>query len=110
MNAKGQSELRKAQTGCFFSFMPPNVNVNILGDEKDGRGEASSYFTVANPLEDPSLAKIMDDNRLLNGFQTTQNKQLVPQIPMYVYNSINDYVVPIQGLDQVLETWAQNGV
>lgn len=109
LNEEGKKQFAKTKTGCFFTFMPPNVDENVLGEPGDAASLKESYFKIAKPLDQQVPTEVLNQNALMTQFNLTHDEALVPRIPIFVYSTIEDYVVPIAGLDAIMDTWAQNG-
>ena len=93
-NDTGRKALSDAKKTCFGSVMSSNFSKDVLG----------SYFdpAVGSPLTQQLPQQILADNRLGNNGQT-------PLMPMHIYHSLNDEVVPIKVNDNLVTAWASNG-
>lgn len=110
-NQEGKDMLAIAKNKCFWSFMPANAFSDVLNLKPGGSGKDAGYFTVqGDPLTQPLAKEIMEENHLGAELPKTGDKKLVPKVPMFVYESIPDEVVPIAVVDDLIAQWTKNGV
>jgi Secretory lipase len=109
-NDYGKKALQVAKTKCFWSFMPENAFKDILNMVPGGSGKDAGYFTVqGDPLSAPIPTEVMQFNQLTLEFTKTKDKKLIPKVPIYLYESIPDEVVPINIVDDLVKLWSSNG-
>lgn len=61
----------------------------------------SDYMKVPDFLEVPSMKRIIAENRL---------GQRSPKVPVYIYQGTIDQVVPVEDVDQLVQTYCRAGV
>lgn len=109
-NELGKQALQVAKTKCFWSFMPDNAFRDILNMVPGGSGKDAGYFTVqGDPLSAPIPTEVMQNNQLALEFIKTKDLRLIPKIPIFLFESIPDEVVPIKIVDDLVNLWSSNG-
>lgn len=95
-----------AKTQCFGTFMVKSFSTDILGITKDDKNE--SYFNLnTDPLKAAIPAQILIENKM--GEASKKDKKQVPIVPMLIYQSLNDEVVPFKTVDDLVTLWGKKG-
>lgn len=109
-NDYGKKALEVAKTKAFWSFMPENAFKDILNMVPGGMGKDAGYFTTqGDALSAPIPTEVMKFNQLALEFTKTKDKKLIPKVPIFLYESIPDEVVPIAIIDELVDLWTSNG-
>lgn len=109
-NEHGKEALQVAKDKCFDSFMARNAYKDILNMKPGGTGKEAGYFTIQNdPFSAPTPTEVLQSNQLALAFTQTKDQKLIPKVPMFLYESIPDEVVPIEIVDELVKLWSENG-
>ncbi|MGH2838841.1 MAG: lipase family protein, partial [Thermoleophilaceae bacterium] len=90
LNDKGKALKEEISTQCAEDF--------ILGYPNE---KMSDYTTVPDPLVVPRVREVMETNTL---------GQEVPTAPIYMYHSIADELIPVEGPDALFAEYCSEGV
>jgi pimeloyl-ACP methyl ester carboxylesterase len=113
-NQRGKRMLELARQGCFFSFMTKNTFGDVLNLKKSASTHASpGYFTTTgNPLQATLPSRVLNENDMLAALavlaaSTSNASSSFTPIPMFVYQSTNDEVVPLETVDELVSLWTR---
>ena len=90
LNDRGKALKEEISTQCAEDF--------ILGYPNE---KMSDYTTVPDPLVVPRVREVMETNRL---------GQETPTAPIYMYHSIVDELIPVEGPDALFAEYCREGV
>lgn len=102
----GKKIFATATGQCFKSFMWENFRKDVLGLIK-GSNDGTLFTVKGNPLDDKLLSEMTSRNKM--GALCDTDNRAVPRKPMYIYQGIKDYVVPIATVDALVAKWAKKG-
>jgi hypothetical protein len=97
LNERGLTMIRNAQDMCAGQFMTgAKETLSSLPFKR-----MKDYVKVPDLLEIPAMKRVIAENRL---------GQRVPQAPLYIYQGTLDQVMPIDDVDQLVQTYCRAGV
>lgn len=108
---EGKAVFQVARTKCFASFITDSFLKDVLNLVPDSTfNDHTKYFSMdTNPLLEPIPLSIVQENGLGAAFTATKESKLIPKVPIYIYQAISDYVVPIDTIDTLVKMWSSNG-
>jgi hypothetical protein len=65
---------------------------------------ADDYTTMPDVIDLPEVRAVVDANSL------GRNLEHLPNMPVYIYEAINDELIPVAGVNALVETYCSNGV
>ncbi|SPO39412.1 related to lipase family [Pseudozyma flocculosa] len=90
----GKKAFAAAKSTSFGVVMKDNINLDVVG--------TCFNASLVDPLGQKIPAQIIEENKVgLDG--------AAPTMPMQVYHSIHDEVVPVKTVDDLVDTWAKSG-
>ena len=93
LNAKGVAAGNALKNGCVGGTGDGSLNPT---------GHFSDYTTVADPLDNPKVEAILKEDSL-------PFRGLAPQMPLYIYQSKLDELVPVTDTDALVRTYCSQG-
>jgi hypothetical protein len=70
---------------------------------------ADFWLMDTNPILDGLPLGITQENTMLDVFRATQDDNLIPKVPIYMYAGISDNICPIDPIDALVPTWKELG-
>lgn len=92
-NAAGRAMDEDIGTQCIEQFTAPYA----FKHEDD-------YTTVPDVIDVPEVRAVIDMNSL------GRNLEHLPNMPVYIYEAINDELIPVAGVNALVDTYCANGV
>ncbi|PWN49095.1 LIP-domain-containing protein [Violaceomyces palustris] len=99
LTEEGKIRFKEASENCFGKVMLSNFMKVVLGSA----GKAGGYFKPKNPLKMKVPKRVLSENLL------GDEAQPVPDMPIYIYQSLHDEVVPFETVDKLVEKWGAKG-
>lgn len=103
---QGKEVFATARNKCFKSFMWENFRKDVL-DLVQGDSDGTLFAVKGNPLDDNLLHEMTSRNQM--GLLCDSDERAVPRKPIFIYQGIKDYVVPIATVDALVEKWSKKG-